>query len=328
MNTACRFFPGLLILALAANIRASSYQFECSFPSDLGEAAQPLLCTGSPGRGDTILVARDSSGALRVGWEHGTEGAIWSEPFREQDRPRHSVRVRLAPSSGTTEPDSPSAFAGDGVFVLIDGRVALSARGEVFPDTAERTHFGENVAGAAFAARPLFSGKILGAVSWDPVEAGRECVQLARWVSEEKDGRMVYPGSVSIVLSIPAGRSPQAEPIVVAGVPGKADMVFLSYVDEDHVAVGLDHWGVGGPVSRAVKVDHAATHVLTVDMDCLHGVRTGAKTRVSMDGIELISTTIASYPSPLEEIYLGVNSVGASTAVHRFSGRIFRVSAP
>ena len=328
MKSSSRFFTGLLILALAVNLRASSYQFECTFPSDMGEAAQPLLCTGSPGRGDTILVARDSSGALRVGWEHGVEGAIWSEPLKEQGRPRHSVRVRLAPAHGDIESDSPSAFAGDGVFVFIDGRVALSARGEVFPDTGERPHYGENVAGAAFAARPFFTGKIFGAGGWDPGEAERECIQLARWVSAEKDGRLVYPGPVSIVLTIPAGRSPRAEPIVVAGVPGKADTVFLKYVDEDHVAVGLDHWGVGGPVSRAVKVDHAATHVLFLDMDCLHGVRTGAETRVSLDGIELISTKIASYPSPLEEIYLGVNSVGASTAINRFSGRIYRVTSP
>ena len=327
MKRVCLLLSVLLgSLAPGLGSRASSVSFDCTLPADLGELAQPLVCTGSPSRGDTILIARDAARGLRLGWEHAGAGTIWSRSIQEAKRAPHKIKVRFGSDHPDQLSDSSADYPGTSVVVLLDGQVVLSASGGVYPQEAGGQRFGANLSGASSAGRPLFSGTITSVLPWDPDLAGRECVQVARWAGPEVDGQLRYPGRVAVEVLLRPGRVNRSEPIISAGVPGKADLVFIRYVDATHVAFGADHWGFGGPVSPAMESNPSRPHVILIDMDCLHAAPGRLGTRVSFDGHEVIHGSRPSYLCPLDQVYLGVNSVGASTAEARFSGQILRVS--
>jgi hypothetical protein len=120
------------------------------------------------------------------------------------------------------------------------------------------------------------------------------------------------------------------EPLVQTGVAGKADTLWIRYVDERHVAFGLDHWGYGGPTSPPIDVDVARVQRLEVRMGSLYPPELKLpvndqrlrRLEVKLNGAVVFAAELDFYPARSDQVFFGRNPAGASTATARNSGRL------
>lgn len=68
------------------------------------------------------------------------------------------------------------------------------------------------------------------------------------------------PRGLEITALLPAGRTGQVEPLVVAGDDGALDFLYLNYVTPDDVQIGFEAMGRGGLQSPTVKIDYRQPH--------------------------------------------------------------------
>jgi hypothetical protein len=148
-----------------------------------------------------------------------------------------------------------------------------------------------------------------------------------------------YTGPVRITLMLPATRGVYPEPLVVTGKSEKGDFLFLECLPREHtVRAGTDHWGSGGPSSRAVAVDYRTPHELEVSMGSMMPPRgsdsyeghpgwlplTG-RLVVALDGKVLLNQESPFFPSEPYEISIGANYIGGSTTDPNMGGTIISV---
>jgi hypothetical protein len=131
-------------------------------------------------------------------------------------------------------------------------------------------------------------------------------------------------GPLEIRLQLPAGRTGMREPLLVAGTAGHAAGLYLRYVDAEHVALGMDNWGVFGAESPAIALDFSEDHVFTIAGDFLQpnpADRRGELV-VSIDGRPAWRVALTGVKSAYRPVVVGENRIGMSTAGERFTGVI------
>ena len=126
-----------------------------------------------------------------------------------------------------------------------------------------------------------------------------------------------------------------ADPLVVSGVTGGADFVYVRYLSDDRVSLGYDHWGAGGPESRPLRL--GGTRLLNIvvshgglmpppDADFYRRVPTAVPLRnsivVTVDDQVVLRASAAPHASAAKNIALGQNLVGGTTTTGRFGGEI------
>jgi hypothetical protein len=120
------------------------------------------------------------------------------------------------------------------------------------------------------------------------------------------------------------------EPLVVSGVTGAGDFLYVSYLDPKHVAVGFDHWGAGGLIGRPVEIDYGKSHRMALTMGSLHRPGGGADretlVRVSIDGQVALEGRSPCHPSKASQIRIGANPIGGSTCGPTFTGTLISVA--
>ena len=121
-----------------------------------------------------------------------------------------------------------------------------------------------------------------------------------------------------------------AEPLVVTGVTGAGDMLYVNYVDANHVSFGFDHWAVSSLSGPVVTVDYGRPHRLEIAMASLYPPgEAGAWTRrvrVKLDGVGVLDGISACHPSRIEEIQIGKNLIGGSSCGPAFTGGILSLA--
>ena len=124
----------------------------------------------------------------------------------------------------------------------------------------------------------------------------------------------------------PAG----SEPLVVSGVTGAGDFVYVKYVGAGRLRFGFDHWGVGGSVGEPVAFDPTQLHRLEIETGALIPSPAGqaaSRVRVRLDGATVLDGMSAIHPHTRGQIYIGANPIGGSTAQLLFRGEVL-VSVP
>jgi hypothetical protein len=134
---------------------------------------------------------------------------------------------------------------------------------------------------------------------------------------------------VRLTLVLPDPQPALAEPLLVLGRTGEADLIYLRYADATHLRVGYDHWGRGGPVSALIR--HVPGEPVRVEIHSpglptrwpAFGADAGAaSTEVIVDGRTVLSGELPCYPNSGREVAIGRNGIGASSCGDHFSGRI------
>ena len=141
------------------------------------------------------------------------------------------------------------------------------------------------------------------------------------------------PGPLHLIVSFPEGKRGRSEPLLATGRTGKGDLIYVTYVDEGHVRIGYDHWGVGGVLSPAIPLSYKMPHEIWISLSSLGPAgkaEQSAPVSVVIDGKQVVASPIAPYPSTQKEITPLQNRIGASTADPDFSGLVHfmeRISA-
>jgi hypothetical protein len=139
-------------------------------------------------------------------------------------------------------------------------------------------------------------------------------------------------GQVDLQVQFPEGALGTSEPLVVTGATGAGDLLYVRYEDADHVRFGLDHWGQAGLGGLPVALDYAAPHHLEISMGSLYAPGTAGpweqRVLVRLDGETVLDGNLACHPSWPDQIQIGLNSIGGSTAGPAFTGRILAVKRP
>jgi hypothetical protein len=143
-------------------------------------------------------------------------------------------------------------------------------------------------------------------------------------------------GPVHMIVTLPNRKSGFHEPLLATGRTGAGDLVYVYYEDTQHIRIGLDHWGMGGPLSDPVEVNYSEPHEIWVlegalfpeaGDNAMWGPTSPARrallksmVAVMFDGKTILSGTIATYPTAKDQVVIGRNSIGASTSEPVFSG--------
>jgi hypothetical protein len=117
------------------------------------------------------------------------------------------------------------------------------------------------------------------------------------------------------------------EPLLTTGVTGHGDGLYVHYIDRDAVALGFDHWGVGGPVSPPLQVDYRALQQITIAFGSLLAADDPRHGRlyVAMNGRKVFDLPAKFHPARPQEAAVGKNPIGLSTSEAVFQGRILSI---
>ena len=333
------WFLGALPLAFAAPWAGfGPVAFRVTLPAKATSEFEPLLSVGKPGAGDIVVVRRLADGRLCFGWEQTETGAVFSAPIDLETAGAHAMMVSLGSLLPVGDLAGDTTALREFAVVQLDGRTVLAVKGKFDATPRVAGVLGRNVVGGALATGN-FSGKILDAksVSADVVfSAATESRALLVAGTDHRREEAEYPGPVRIRLRFPRNLTGRNEPIVVTGVTGKGDFIFVRYEDGQHIRIGLDHWLVGGPLSEPIACDYGVPHELTISLgsllapvdpkqpDAAAVARLRTHGLVQLDGKTIIACVSAFHPTKPEQITLGANRIGGSTAESLFYGDILR----
>lgn len=323
---------------------AGPLRLRVRFPSGLPGVTEPLITTGRTGAGDMIFVNYVDERTLRIGVDSWGRGGAVSDPIEVDYGKEHDVVLSLESflQAAEGEPTAERLLA-DGlrgrVGVALDGREILTFRNVQHPSTRADVSLGANRIGMT-SAKAEFSGEIK-AVRYATRD---EVMPLKPSISERLAGRgpewSGYPGPVTLTLRLPDRFPPPgvAEPIMAAGVTGAGDFLNVVYQGDAGIQIGYDHWGYGAFVSEILPVQPGEEIVVHLsagflfppdwvppagESEAVAALR--GRVLVAVGGRSLLDRPADAHPTRADQVTVGVNRIGGSTAAERFSGEITAV---
>lgn len=134
-------------------------------------------------------------------------------------------------------------------------------------------------------------------------------------------------GLVRLRVRFPEFRAQVGQPLIATGHAGAGDLFYVFYAGPNRLRFGHDAWNFPGYETADFFYDPAVEHTVEVDMGSLHPEATetelhAGKTRlrVRMDGREVADVARPFNAARSEEVFIGHNGIGASTAEVNFSG--------
>jgi len=298
-----------------AGVKYGPIELKVVFPQNAAGEVEPIVVTGRDFRSDYVYVHYLNADTVRFCFEQTSYGGFTGKAGSDSSR----ETVYFVGCDGV-----PLSAAGASVFrrhaarpsapetAVVAGRAGR--RRSVGPQTEFYDAFSREpdlgTSGTRAAFRRPFSGRIVS-------------VRRAR-----RPRRLLSPnpfGGLRIELTLPAFGGVRSEPLVSSGESGRGNLIYVKYLGERAVAFGYDHWGVGGFETEPITVEPGAQHTLDVDYGTLHsGSPTPAdRVVIRLDGVVVADRPGAFYACPPERVKVGANSIGASTAVEKFSGTIW-----
>jgi hypothetical protein len=295
--------------------KAEPVELRLFLPAANQASADPLLLTGNGNQSDLLYCIYDGANHIKFAFDHFGAGGPISESVPYDPLVSHAVTLWMGSLAGTPTATAEMNTAPDRLVVIFDGRVLFDIDEVFYPGTPESAIVGFNAYGSTGAGRE-FTGRIAGIRQVD----GSTLPQRVR--------NGTY-GAVEMSVDFPYSVLGTQEPLVVTGVTGAGDFVYVRYVDANHIVIGFDHWGIGGILGNPVEVDYGQTHRLSVTFQALYPpgsvLHNSDVVRVLLDGKPALEGRFACHPSTADRIKIGSNSIGGSTCGSIFSGRILSV---
>ena len=301
---------------------AAPVEIKLRFPADQIGERQPLMLTGDGTKFDILFCRYVGQGLVRFGiYHHGFEPteseAVAFDPLRS-----HTLQVWMGSLADLNEHDEatdliiPAALR---LVVILDGKVVLNREQTFYPAAPSSIVFGKNTLVAGLVSS-VFGGRI-------------EAVKAQDFNVLPEPMLEGQFGAVDMTVQFPRAAFGAAEPLVVTGIGGAGDFVFVRYLAENKVSFGFDHWGVGGLEGKPVQVDLSLPHRLRISIGSLYprGSDVGewrARVQVKLDDAVVLEGTYSCHPTSRTQIKIGENQIGGSTCGPRFSGRILRIDRP
>ncbi len=293
-------------------------ELKLTLPVDKAAGREPLMTTGSHDKYDILFIQYEGAGKAALGlYHHGSEPAL-SQIFDYDPLVRHTIQVWLGSLAKDTEPTDPSGNfpISRRLTVTFDGKVALNQEQEFYSASPDSVLFGFNRL-VPDVVLPIFSGRI-------------EAVEPVAFETLPDLGLMRQFGAVDMTVVFSRGAQGASEPLVVTGVEGAGDFIYLRYLEGNKMIFGFDHWGIGGIVGKPILVDTWKSHRLRITMGSLYkpGENVGelrTRVKVLLDDTVVLEGDYACYTSSRMSVRVGENVIGGSTCGLKFSGQIQRL---
>lgn len=308
-------------------------ELSVTFPAGRTGQYEPLVATGSKEAGDLLYAFYDSPESVRFGLVGTTMRGPMSPPIAVTYGQPYTLNV----SMGTLYPphDDPLWESHDegvvadlkGMLRLsLDGKDVFSTAAHFFPTNSRRIFFGRNPILEGHSAK-RFGGN-LSLLSRPPITAPEALAAP----SEEH-------GPVRLKLRFRRGAT-GIEPLVVSGVPGAGNFVFVSYVGVRAFVIGYDHWGTPSHFSKTLFTDFTKEHELEITMGSLFPAResifwnnfpaaeVGRRKRqvqIKLDGVVVLEVDKEAFESSPHDVRIGLNVIGGSSCSYEFTGEVLSV---
>ena len=294
-------------------------EMDVRFPKGRAGQIEPLLSTGWEFYSDHVFVYYVDDHHLRIGFDHVSRGSRMGEPIELDYDAVHHLRLELG---SLYPPEEHPFFDGKSelerasirhwIRIVFDGKVMMEGTQPFYDASPESLQIGGTTASRAYGDR--FTGQIL--------QVKRGSYQFLSTVPG------TY-GSMTLTIGFPRGQDGRSQPLVVAGVTGRADTLYVSYLPDGYVRFGYDHWGAGPWQSREIPVVHDRPQELQIYMPALFASHSGDAYSPLSNRIALLLdqklvwlAEIPSYTANPAQVCIGKNFAGSGACDFGFSGVI------
>jgi hypothetical protein len=294
------------------------------FPSGRNGAFEPLVSTGSADACDLLYVHYVSPTEIRFGLVGTGFMGPESDPISVAYGEPHLVIISMGslfPPSAHPRlarfSESQVAFLKHNLRVTVDGRIAMDLPAYFHSSSPGEVRLGHNPFLQGYSG-PDFTGRILSSQ------------RLPLVVSEPTRKDEPLFGPVQMRFQLPETRPHMSrEPLLVTGVSGAGDLVYIQYFDGDIIRLGLDHWGSPGIESGPIHAANHGEHTIKITMGALfpagHFGPLTQHVRILFDGHNVLDADQDTYDSSPYDVAFGVNAIGGSTCGYQFTGRILAI---
>jgi hypothetical protein len=119
----------------------------------------------------------------------------------------------------------------------------------------------------------------------------------------------------------------QSDPLLTSGSSGNGDFLFVKFSGESAV-FGYDSWGVGGPVSKPIRLEPGIVHHLEIEGPMLTQVvghfSGDSHLRVVCDGTVVLDADVSYHVRTLDRIFVGWNPIGGTSCGQSLHGSLER----
>ena len=298
---------------------------------------QPLLLCGSAGAGSLVWLQHVAGNRIQLGLDAGALGSLLSEPVELDPRGEQSLEISHGSLYPLAEDPRLRALGEDVqvglrrfVRILWNNQPVIEADLQLPPITPGAVKWGR-AAGFPDTADRL-AGEIISVDRhWPESFAAYDrlnLIQTARF------------GPLAFEVRFPTGLAGRSEPLVTSGVTGAGDFLYVHYLDDRHIRLGFDHWGVRGHVGEPIEIEPDRWYRLILSMGSLyppesdvwfsgHGPAAAqaakGEVRVFLDDRPVFFARSPAYESPPRFVTPGANNIGGSSAGPTFSGTIRQV---
>ena len=313
-------------LRAAYGTRQGPIDLTVMLPRDKGGTLEPLLVSGVSFMSDYVYLYYASATTLVVGLEHTSYGGPATERIPLDYTKPHTITVEVGFLYPPLEdpyfdswPPAEAAALKRRVRIAIDGVTYLLDHFETYDPY--RFH---PLVGRSDGERKAFGLRFTGTI------VDKRYVQAA-----PEPSTRVSAGALSLSLRLPPFSGRHSEPLLCSGQTGKADLIYVNYLDPAHISIGHDHWGIGGSTTPPVEIDPSRHHSIEISAGFLYPANArppqvpaerwtalGHRLTLQVDGRSVLDIPQDFYPSTLADVRIGLNFVGASTSVERFSGTL------
>jgi hypothetical protein len=284
------------------------------WPADRKSGREPLIVTGRGDQSDMLYCIYEGVGRARFGLDHfGNSGPI-SEAVSIDPLQPHLLSVWMGALADAVVPAvGPLELPWERrLTILLDGQPVLNTEQVFYRARPGDVVFARNIFDST-VAEAVFAGRITA------VRPGRfDDLPTLKLTGDY--------GAVAMEVIFPQDALGTAEPLVVTGLTGAGDMVYVRYVDAQHVVFGFDHWSIGGLVGEPVPIDFKKSHRIEITIGSLYPVSAPARwhtrVRVRLDGRAVLEGESPCHPSERTQIRLAENPIGGSTCGPRFTGQV------
>lgn len=159
------------------------------------------------------------------------------------------------------------------------------------------------------------------------------------WPWPQADQLGGYPGPTRMTMLLPPATREGSSPLVVTGLEGAGDFLYVKCLAQDTFQFGFDHWG-STRTSAPIRLEQDVQHVAEISMGSLmpaagspfysvHPRWEALRHRLFLrvDGATVFDEAAAFYQSRWTQIDFGHDVIGGSTCETRFRGRIEQIAA-
>jgi hypothetical protein len=288
------------------------------FPLDKTGRVEPLVSTGNIKLFDMVLCHYTGPGRLSLSLYHHGDEPILSPEINYDPLSPHTLQIwmgSLADPNGIKIEDG-YLEKKDRLILILDGKVVVDKSQVFYPAHPSSLIYGRND-----FITDLMDAKFSGHI---------DSVTGLDYAALPKGEFLRNYGSVEMLVKFSSARKGSAEPLVVSGVSGAGDFLYIKFLEDDKVVFGYDHWGVGGITGDVVALDITKRHRLRLSMGSLYPPTVDAgpwrqKIKVMLDDVVVLAGAFATHPSDRKDIVVGENFIGGSSCGPKFSGRILEL---